>query len=147
MEEGDAGPACELELVHGEQGIGQVGNGKYTHEAQSRERVIGRRAHREVIGMLGKARGRPERLDFAGDLTGRRGPCRRFLAARVDSSCRDDPSSKAKSMASLACRGRAPDYGAMARWMRLFSGAWRTGENEGRKRQHGGAGKEEEGRG
>jgi hypothetical protein len=73
--------------------------------------------------VLGGAKGGPERPNFTGDPTRKRGPYHRFLAARVDSSCRDDPGSKAKSMVCLSYQGRAPEYGAMARWTWLFSGA------------------------
>jgi hypothetical protein len=86
------------------------------------ERGKGAWAHREVMGVLGRDKGGPERPNFACDPTGKRGPYHQFLAARVDSSCRDDPGSKAKSMACLSCQGRAPEYGAMARWTWLFSG-------------------------
>jgi hypothetical protein len=79
------------------------------------ERGKGAWAHREVMGVLGRAKGRPERPNFAGDPTGKRGPYHRFLAARVDSSCGDDPGGKEKSMESFSCRGRAPEYGAMVR--------------------------------
>jgi hypothetical protein len=50
------GPAgkLELELVHGEQGTGQVGNGEYTDEAHQRKREKGRLAHREIVGMVGE---------------------------------------------------------------------------------------------
>jgi hypothetical protein len=66
-------------------------------------RGIDRGAHWEVRDMLGEAGGGTEGPDFAGDLTGRRGPCLLLWADCVDSSHGDHPGGKANSMASLAC--------------------------------------------
>jgi hypothetical protein len=46
--------------------------------------------------MLGEAGAGPEGPDFVGDLTGRRGPCRRSWASRDDSSGRDVPHREAE---------------------------------------------------
>jgi hypothetical protein len=49
-----SGPARRLELIHGEHGTGQVGNGEYTDESRRRKRGKGPLAHREVVGMVGE---------------------------------------------------------------------------------------------
>jgi hypothetical protein len=93
---------------------------------------IGREAHRIDACVLGKTGGGPEGPNFAGDPTGKRGRCLLFWADRVDSSCRNHLGSKAKAKAKLSRRGRAPGYGAMARWRWLCSGAWtRTPQGSG----------------
>jgi hypothetical protein len=96
------------------QGVAKMEGGKGGKE---------RAAHHQDVCVLWEVGGGPGRPNFAGDRRGGRGPCRRFFATRNDSSCGDDPRGKAKTMGSLACRGRPPRYGAMTRWRKLCSGA------------------------
>jgi hypothetical protein len=55
--------------------------------------------------MLGEAERGPDRPDFAGDLTGRRGPCRRSWASRDDSSGGDVPDREAEILGAFAWLG------------------------------------------
>jgi hypothetical protein len=89
---------------------------------------IGRGPHRENVRVVGEDEEGPKLPDFAGDRRGRRGPCRRFVAVHIDSSCRNHPGHKAKANARLSCRGRAPGYNAMVRRAWWRSGAYREEE-------------------
>jgi hypothetical protein len=69
--------------------------------------------------MLGEAERGPDRPNFAGDLTGKTGPCRRSWASRDDSSGGDVPDGEAKHLAASAWRQVHCNGGAsstMERW-------------------------------
>jgi hypothetical protein len=83
----------------------------------------GRQAHRKDAGVLGEAEGGPDRPDFAGDLTGRRGPCRRSWASRVDSSGGDEEEGEAKLLVFSDGRGAEHRSGASVSMAAVVFGA------------------------
>jgi hypothetical protein len=65
--------------------------------------------------MLGEAGGGPEGPNFAGDQTGRRGPCRRSWASWDDSSGGDVPDREAEILGASAWLGVALGGGPTSR--------------------------------
>jgi ribosomal protein S8E len=81
------------------------GNHKEHQKRKGKKVRIGREPHRENVRVVGEDKEGPKLSDFAGDRRGRRGPCRRFLAVRIDSSCENDPGGKAKSRRACLVTG------------------------------------------